>query len=54
MHFYLIASTVLLFVLGVLWERKTWLNFTLKLMFFGLSFFGAFVTLQTLGYIVKG
>lgn len=41
MILYHAASSLVFFLLFVVWTKKEWLNFFLKLMFLGLSIWGA-------------
>lgn len=49
---FILASTILFFFLGVIWQRTSWLNLILKLVFFGMGAWGVF-TLYHLRFIVR-
>lgn len=46
-------STIVFALLFGIWNGSNWLNKFLKLAFFGLTMFGAFVSLELLGYVVR-
>lgn len=50
---FLIAATVLFFILFVIWTKSSTLNFVLKTLFLGMGLWGAFLTLQAFGFIVR-
>ena len=53
MNYYLIASSVMFLVLGIIWHKKDWTNALIKMGMIGLGLWGAFNALTALGYIVK-
>lgn len=48
-----VLVSAFLFLLAIIWKKNTWLNIFFKLITFFLSFWGVFLTLKELGYIVK-
>ena len=50
--YYCIASSIICFILACMWRKENWLNFILKLLMFGLSFWGGFLALQLSGYLI--
>ena len=50
---YLIATTIVFTFLLVIWSRKSWLDFTLKMVFAAMTGWSGFLLAQAFGYIVK-
>lgn len=50
---FLIAASILLFGVGVIWSREHVVNVLFKLMFLGMGIWGGILALEALGYIVK-
>lgn len=50
---YLYATTLVFFLLMMVWSRSTWINFSIKIVFTGLFASGMFLSLIQLGYMVK-
>jgi hypothetical protein len=50
---YLILSTIMLGLLGLVWRHNDWPNFFIKAMLLGLGGCGLFLNLKHHGYIVK-
>lgn len=46
---FLIVATILLFIMGVVWSKKDFLNLLVKLTFYGVSFWGVFLIFRTFG-----
>ncbi len=53
MNNYVLVSSIILLIFGVLWERKDWFNFFVKLLLLAVGFWGVFVYLILQGYIFK-
>lgn len=51
---FLITATLAFFFMGVIWSKDGLPNVALKLIWIGLGFWGFALSLQALGYIVKG
>jgi len=52
MRYYLFCSTIGFFLLGVLWEKKNWANFFIKIVLMGLALTGLLFSLVLLGYVI--
>jgi len=50
---YILISCILFFILGIIWTKKTWLNFLIKIVFFGMAICGFIIWLTESGYIIK-
>lgn len=53
MQIFTLVSTVLFVLLWLVWSTKTWTNMLIKITLFGMSAWGAFLSLQAAGYLVK-
>lgn len=54
MQYYLYVTSVFFLWLGIIWNRKDMMNLTYKTVFILLAIYGGFLSMTTLGYIVKG
>lgn len=50
---YLLTSSIILILLGIMWERKQWYNLFIKLFLLGIGIWGMFLYISSLGYIIK-
>lgn len=48
-----VAATTIILLLFVIWEKSSILNAVIKIILFLLTLGGAFVTLESFGYIVE-
>jgi hypothetical protein len=53
MNTYLILSFFSFLILGICWNRTSSLNFIIKIFLIGMGVIGAFLYLQSNGYIIK-
>lgn len=53
MNYFVILATILFSFLGVIWTRNGLFNLFLKFAFIGMSLYGIFLELLSLGYILK-
>ena len=52
MQVFTVVATVLFTILWLIWSTKTWTNMLIKIGFFGLAAWGAFLSFQAYGYVV--
>lgn len=50
---YTLIAVIAFFILGIIWSKKDFVNFLIKLFFFGMAFAGAFLWATEMGYIIK-
>jgi hypothetical protein len=50
---YLLTSSIILILLGLLWDRKEWYNFYVKILLLGVGIWGMVLYISSLGYIIK-
>lgn len=48
-HTFIFTSTVVFCLLFLIWSTKTWLNFCIRAIFFGMSVFGIILSGKFLG-----
>ena len=48
-----IVVTILLFLLGIMWAKKSLLDISVKTLLFGLSICGLILIMSHFGYIIK-
>jgi len=53
MGIFLIISTILFLLLGIIWTKEGWVNFSLKLIFWAMTIFGVYGVLTYFGYLIK-
>lgn len=49
---FIIIVTILLFVFGIIWSKKTFLDTFVKLIFISLSIYGLFLILHYFNFII--
>jgi hypothetical protein len=49
----LFISFIWIFFWGILWDKKGWLNMSIKVTFFFLGLYGLLVWLYNMGYIIS-
>jgi hypothetical protein len=50
---YLIASSIILLFVGIIWSRDHIANVAFKVMFLGMGIWGLVLSLVALGYLIK-
>jgi hypothetical protein len=43
---FIFATTILMALMGIIWEKSNWLNVTLKMLFLGLAVFGVYIIIH--------
>ena len=50
---FIAITTFVFFLLFFIWSKSNWLNFVMKMFFFGMGCAGAFYWFQLAGFIMK-
>lgn len=53
MKTYLLISTILFLVLGIIWSKTGFFNFLIKIILFLIGIIGIIYCLQVYGYLIK-
>ena len=53
MQYFIIASTVILVLMALIWTREDYPNFAIKSIFTGMAVWGLFLASEMFGYIVR-
>lgn len=53
MFAFTITALSIFLILAFIWSRKTWPNIIMKMVFYGMAGWAAFLVFQAAGYVVK-